>query len=76
MATIEYRGLFGLTLRVNLETGKTEILLNGVLKWIKEKTVSEVMSMQKELYTVSGEDKETIVTMVIADLLNGETITA
>lgn len=75
-ATVEYRGLAGLTLEINLETGMTSIKLNGILKWIHEKTVSEIMSIQRDLYTINGEKKETIVTMVIADLLNGEVITA
>jgi hypothetical protein len=75
-AMVEYKGLFGLTLRMDLETGKTEIYLDGILKWMREKTMSEIMQAQKDLYVTDEENKEFVVTEVIAYLLDGETITA
>lgn len=71
-AVVEYQGLFGLNLKMDLETGKVEVYLNGILKWMQEKTMSEIMKAQKDLYIVEGENKEIVVTEVIADLLNGE----
>ena len=77
MATIEYEGLVpGLVLKINLETGKTEISFKGILQWDAEKTQSEIISLQKELYVVPGEDRRFVTTVVIEKLLDGQLITA
>lgn len=71
---VEYHGLLGLVLKINLETGVTRIEYNGILRWFKENTVSETMELQKKLYVAPGESKEIIVTSVIRDLLQDEII--